>query len=105
VIDKWIKTGSNKNLTFDLPYDSSGRSDRINWRAEFIRQSDFERYYDAHLIVGGFRPERWSTIRPLIKLMYNDSWQASWSDSYAKQFYSNFKMSKDGFKNKKNKTN
>ncbi len=96
MIDKWMKKDSNKNLTFDLPFNPNGRIDRSSWRPETVKESQFEsNYYDSHLIFNGFQPERWSTIRPLIKLMYtDDSWQSSWCDDYAKQFYSNFIMAK-----------
>lgn len=88
-ISEWIHRGTNQNFVFEVSDDGLSRIDRASWHPENIHLSSLGSYFDAHLILDGYLPEKWSTIRPLIHLMYNEtSWQSNWCESYAEKFYS-----------------
>lgn len=91
LVEEWMKKEFNQNVTYEVSYDLNGRIDRSSWNPEEIKESQFERYFDAHLPLDGFLPENWSKILPLIQLMYGSN-HTSWFDVYVKKFYQNFRL-------------
>ena len=85
-VQQWIDAHSS-DLVLEKSDTGLSRVDRPNWHPENIDQSSLGNYYDAHLPVFGYQPHTWKTIRPLIRLMFNDSWQVEWSESYTAGFH------------------
>lgn len=68
------------------------RLDRVAWNPQDLSQEEFEARFDAHLPTKIFLPDRWDSIRPLLRLMYGKkSWQFAWSENYYAQFYAKVK--------------
>ena len=95
-VDEWMRKEGNSKRTFEVSDAGLGRIDRISWHPEQIPPSRFDSFFDAHLILDGFNPEKWATIRPLIRMMFNNdtngtssAWQILWCDEYAEKFNRN----------------
>ena len=89
-VQQWIDAHSSGDV---LEKSDTGlhRVNRRDWHPENIDESSFRNYFDAHLPVGGYLPNMWNKIRPLIRLMFNDSWHVDWSESYTNGFYCQFR--------------
>ena len=87
-VQQWIDSHSS-DLVFEKSDANFSRIDRPNWNLDGLDQFTLRNYYDAHLPVNGYVPHVWKTIRPLIHSMYNNSWQISWCESYATEFFLN----------------
>ena len=80
----------NGNETvIEVPTGNFTRVDRNRWEPKFLTQEEFHMKYDAHLPLKMYLPNRWQQTLPLLKLMFGEySWEVSWSDNYARKFYS-----------------
>ena len=88
-IAEWVARNNNKYI-YKVSDEGFKRIDRESWNADELDEATIQKLYDAHLPIKPFLPEKWKTIRPLVKLLYvgSDSWKVRWCDQYAKEFYS-----------------
>lgn len=92
-IDEWInRQNSTEDSVFKVSDDGLSRIDRSSWNLSNVQPYSFGNYYDAHLILDGFMPERWRTaIQPLLHLMYEkNSTRYEFCNRYATIFYQQF---------------
>jgi hypothetical protein len=94
-IDEWInRQNSTEDSVYKVSDDGLSRIDRSSWNPSNFQPSSFGSYYDAHLILDGFMPERWRTIQLLLHLMYDEnSTQYEFCNRYATKFYQQFNES------------
>ena len=86
-VQQWVDVHSDQ-LVFEKSDWGYARIDRIAWMPQLISPSSLGRYFDAHMPVNGYDPVTWSTIKPLVHLVYGkSSWQAEWADQYAREFF------------------
>jgi len=83
-IQEWIDRHSDRHV-FRKSDSGYKRINRSHWN---INMTSLDGYFDSHLPLNGYLPETWKKIRPLIILMFGEnSWQLSWADEYAQEFY------------------
>ena len=71
------------------------RIDRVRWDTN-ITNAQFDKMYDAHMILKPFVPAEWARIVPLLKLMYGEgSTEKDWANNYAIEFYDKIKKHGD----------
>lgn len=89
-VAQWISQNS-QDYVYKVSDEGLKRIDRINWNADKIQPSSFGNYFDTHLLVDGFMPDKWESIKPLLNLMYNKSpFRSEWCNRYASRFYKLF---------------
>ena len=72
VISVRIKMWATRNGEEKVDYIRRIMRDRID-RSYWAVPRSLKSYNDAHLIHHAFQPEKWRKIRPLLKMMYNES--------------------------------
>lgn len=86
--DEWISLRNPDDYLYKVSDAGFQRIDRAGWNVDGIDPNHFANYFDAHLPLNGFVPKVWSTIAPLIRLMYgNSSLESEWCNSYATRFH------------------
>ena len=93
-VQEWIDKQNSSKLVSEKSDTNFYRLDRANWRTDVLTRSMLRHFFDAHLPINGYVPSIWKTIRPLIRFMYNDSWQVEWSECYATTFYEKLPVNK-----------
>ena len=91
-VDQWIRhQSSRRESVYEVSDEGLYRIDRSSWNADKIRPSSFRNYFDTHLLIDGFMPDKWNSIKPLLNLMYNKStFGSEWCNRYATRFYKLF---------------
>lgn len=93
-IEQWLshhQTSPKKDCVYKVSDVGFQRLNRLAWNVNKMSASSFAKLYDAHLIVGGFQPHKWKSIRPLLHLMYgNGSSLYQFCDQFAKRFHELF---------------
>lgn len=90
-IAQWMQRHGNETVHV-VSDDGWTRVDRARWDAAVLNQTSFEKRYDAHLPVFTFRPDQWSKVLPLVKLMYGEnSTLTNYCEDYTKGFLSKVK--------------
>lgn len=87
-IDEWKRRGCNTEAVVEVSDAGFTRLDRARWTADQLSPRQFDKKYDAHLLLNGFLPDQWKRIMPLIELMYGKhSPNTKWADQYSAEFF------------------
>lgn len=87
-LTEWMEKYGDKSV-YRVSDVGFSRLDRNYWNVATMSQANFSLKFDTHLPLRMYLPANWDKMRPLLYLMYGrDSWQAKWSDEYARKFLS-----------------
>lgn len=93
-IDRHETSSSQHNESIVYKASDAGlhRIDRKKWNADKIMPSAFNSYFDSHLHMDGFMPNKWKSIQPLLHLMYDNtsSTRYAFCDLYRTGFHEQF---------------